>query len=103
MEKAFRKNDCDQAMGTDEMTCPHCGEILTLWEPPSESGWDRDLLICENNECRYFIKGREKVCAEFEKNFSYRYCFDPKSGKSRPIVAWCGGTLSLLKGRCGAQ
>jgi len=88
-------------MNQENPICPHCGKALSRWEPAPESGWDRELLYCDNNACTYFVRGREKVCKEFERNFAYRYCLDPKTGKARPIVAWCGGSLSLLKGRCG--
>ena len=81
-------------------TCPHCGETLTEWEPSPYTGWANNLLFCDNNECEYFINGRRKICFEFEKNFAYRYCFNPENGKNFPIIAWCYGDLSLLKGRC---
>ena len=90
-------------MSHDVFKCPHCEKPLRRWEPAPESGWDRDLFYCDNDACSYFVRGREKVCHEFERNFAYRYCLDPKTGKARPVVAWCGGRLSLLKGRCGPQ
>jgi hypothetical protein len=49
----------------------------------------------------YFITGRRKICNEYEKNFAYRYCYDPNNGQELPIIAWCPGELPLLKGRCG--
>lgn len=82
-------------------TCPHCKEPLVRWEPCAQTGWDHDLLLCDNNACSYFVEGRRRICCEYEKNFAYRYCYDPKNGQEIPIVAWCGGDLSLLKGRCG--
>jgi hypothetical protein len=87
-------------MNDQKKLCPHCGMPLSSWEPHPEGGWDHDLLLCENNECPYFIRGRSKICREYEQNFSYRFCCDPKTGKEWPAVAWCGGDLSLLKGRC---
>jgi len=87
-------------MKNDNTACPHCRQPLTTWEPCPESGWDEDLYYCENNECSYFVKGREKICREYDMNFSYRFCLNPRTGKEFPLVAWCGGDLSLLKGRC---
>ena len=84
----------------ENMMCPYCKEPLERWEPGVWCDWDRDLFFCKNNECAYFVRGREKVCYEYDKNFAYRYCCDPKSGKAWPIVAWCGGELSLQKERC---
>jgi len=82
-------------------TCPHCRETLERWEPSPYTGWDHDLYYCNNNECAYFVTGRRKICEEFEKNFAYRYCLDPKKNQELPLIAWCPGELSLLKGRCG--
>jgi hypothetical protein len=88
-------------MQSEKYTCPHCGEVLTRWEPSPYTGWGHDMFYCDNNECEYFVKGRIKICMEFEKNFAYRYCYNPVNGKDISIIAWCGGDLSLLKGRCG--
>ena len=87
-------------MTEDLYTCPHCGEALERWEPCSESGWDTDLFICTNNTCSYFVRGREKICQECNVNFAYRYCYNPQNGREIPLATWCGGGLSLLKGRC---
>jgi hypothetical protein len=81
-------------------TCPHCREALERWEPNPYTGWGHDLYFCNNNECDYFVTGRRRICEEFEKNFAYRYCLDPRKNKELPLIAWCPGELSLLKGRC---
>lgn len=83
-------------------TCPHCGEILETWDPAPETGWDHELLMCNNDACVYFTGGRKKIRDELRLNFGYRYCFDPVKGRGIPVAAWCGGHLSLLKGRCSA-
>ena len=87
-------------MNRDKLTCPHCDEPLERWEPSPWTGWGHDLFYCNNNRCPYFISGRRKICLEFEKNFAYRYCYNPANSKEFPIITWCGGDLSLLKGRC---
>jgi hypothetical protein len=80
--------------------CPHCGEKLDCWEPPPEGGWSHNVFLCMNNACSYFIKGRKKISGDYEANFGCRYCYDPVKGKGISMAAWCGGELSLLKGRC---
>lgn len=80
-------------------TCPHCNEQLKPWEPHPETCWSDTLWICENDNCSYFKKGREKIATEYKVNFAYRYCFNPENGKSVSIISWCGGDLSFLKGR----
>lgn len=88
-------------MKDDKNICPHCDEPLTTREASPFSDWSNDLFYCENDDCSYFVDGRKKVCVEYEKNYSYRYCYNPENGKSFPLITWCGGGLSLLKGRCG--
>jgi hypothetical protein len=87
-------------MNKDNLVCPHCSKALERWDPSPYTAWAHHLFFCNNNDCDYFIKGRAKICFEYEKNFAYRYCYDPKNGQELPIVAWCPGELSLLKGRC---
>ena len=88
-------------MDKDDRICPHCEKPLVRWEPCAQTGWVHDLFLCDNNECSYFVEGRRKIACDYEKNFAYRYCYNPANGKELPIVSWCGGNLSLLKGRCG--
>ena len=90
-------------MEESEKLCPHCGQGLTVWEPSPYTGWGHDMRYCDNDECEYFLQGRRKICMEFEKNFAYRYCINPETGKAFPIITWCCGELSLLKGRCGEE
>jgi rubredoxin len=80
-------------MDKDDWICPHCGKPLVRWEPCAQTGWVHDLFLCDNNECSYFVEGRRKIAC--------RYCYNPANGQELPIVSWCGGDLSLLKGRCG--
>ena len=86
-------------MGKADKSCPHCGQELTIWEPSPYTGWGHDMYYCSNDDCEYFITGRLKICIEFEKNFAYRYCYNPRTGKELPIITWCYGDLSLLKKR----
>lgn len=87
------------ATADEEFLCPYCHRTLEPWEPHPHAGWSHDLFFCGNDSCAYFVEGRRKICTEFEKNFAYRYCLDPVTRKALPIVTWCGGHLSLLKGR----
>jgi hypothetical protein len=84
---------------SQEMDCPHCGQKLDAWDPGDESGWDHDLLVCNNSKCEYFVRGRKKISDECEVNFAYRYCYDPVKDRAIAIATWCGGDLSLRKGR----
>ncbi|MBN1847167.1 MAG: hypothetical protein JW932_01130 [Deltaproteobacteria bacterium] len=88
-------------MQDKEYICPHCNGVLKQWSPPPHGGWDHDLFYCDNNACDYFIRGRTKISSESKTNFAYRFCYNPVNGRDFPLITWCGGDLSLLKGRCG--
>ncbi len=81
-------------------SCPYCSMPLEEWEPSPYAGFDSNLFYCNNDRCGYFIKGRKKICTEYDKNFAYRYCYNPKNRNEIPLIAWCPGDLSLKKGRC---
>ncbi|MFN3535313.1 MAG: hypothetical protein ACK4WB_07985 [Desulfatiglandales bacterium] len=83
----------------EKFVCPHCNQELTPWEPHPETCWGDTLWVCENDDCSYFTRGRERIAKEEKVNFAYRYCYNPQSKKAVPIVTWCGGGLSFLKGR----
>ena len=87
-------------MDIQHLKCPHCQEGLAIWEPSPYTGWGHNMLYCNNNECNYFIRGREKIYCEYDKNFAYRYCYNPENGKEVPIISWCPGELSLKRGNC---
>ena len=89
-------------MDKEIIQCPHCHKPLLKWEPSPYTGWGHDMFFCDNDDCSYFVEGRIRICCEFEKNFAYRFCYNPENGKNFPIIAWCGGDLSLLKGKCGS-
>lgn len=82
--------------------CPYCGAALEDWEPTDESAWENTLRFCPNNACDYFRFGRREIAERFKKNFGYRYCWDPVREHAFPLIAWCAGELSYLKGRCPA-
>jgi hypothetical protein len=87
-------------MSLEERKCPYCQQTLKTWEPSPYTGWGDTMLYCDNNCCDYFIRGRAKIYAEYDKNFAYRYCVNPKNGKELPIISWCPGNLSLKRARC---
>lgn len=83
-----------------ENICPHCGKGMEPWDPGPEGGWADDMFICNNNSCSYFVNGRKKIANENKVNFAYRYFYNPSRNKGGAVAVWCGGDLSLLKGRC---
>ena len=82
--------------------CPFCGSALQEWEPSPYHLWENNLLYCPSDACSYFRFGRKEIADRFHKNFGYRYCWDPVKAHGFPLIAWCGGARSYLKGRCPA-
>jgi hypothetical protein len=89
------------ALPKDE-ACPYCETPLEEWEPTAYHGFPNNLFFCPNDQCAYFRGGRQAIAEQFKRNFGYRYCYDPGSNSAFPLVAWCGGGRSYLKGRCEA-
>ena len=89
-------------MEIQHQKCPHCQKELKIWEPSPYTGWGDNMLYCDNDLCKYFVRGREKIFIEYDKNFAYRYCRNPKTGHELPIIAWCPGELSLKRKKCEA-
>ena len=81
-------------------SCPYCGARLQEWEPSPYHCWENNLLFCPSDHCDYFRHGRRDIAERFNKNFAYRYCYDPVAGTAFPLIAWCSGERSYLKGRC---
>jgi len=82
--------------------CPYCKTPLQEFEPNPYQAWPNDIAYCPSNDCSYFRHGRKDIAEKFQKNFGYRYCWDPVGEAACPLIAWCPGTLSYLKGRCPA-
>jgi hypothetical protein len=75
-------------MKDNPLKCPHCQKELMTWEPSPYTGWGDNMLYCDNNECGYFVRGREKICREYDRNFAYRYCYNPKNGQELPLARY---------------
>jgi len=86
----------------DQGRCPYCGTPLEEYEPNAYECWPNNLSFCPSNDCSYFKFGRREIADRFQKNFGYRYCWDPVTENAFPRIAWCPGSLSYLKGRCPA-
>jgi len=75
-------------MGKEVKVCPHCGSRLKLWEPPDNSTWSSNQLVCFNDECPYFVRGWDHMMKTMEVKASYRYRYDPANGADGPLPCW---------------
>ena len=82
--------------------CPYCETLLEEWEPTAYHAFPNNVFFCPNDGCEYFRYGRRAIAEQFNRNFGYRYCFDPVARSAFPLIAWCNGERSYLKGRCEA-
>jgi hypothetical protein len=58
---------------------------MKKWDPPSCSSWGGCLqYMCLNNECPYYVRGWEFTLKQRNVRASYRYRYDPRTGKSGP-------------------
>ena len=72
-------------MGKEVKVCPHCGSRLKLWEPPDNSTWSSNQLVCFNDECPYFVRGWDKMYRDTLQGMSYRLMYNPEKDRCLPI------------------
>ena len=74
--------------------CPHCGEPLQAFAVPEEGGWDSTFHVaCFNDDCSYFLRGRQRMEDVYGVKVSYRYRIDPATGQSSPLAVWSKDAL----------
>jgi hypothetical protein len=74
--------------------CPHCGEPLTAFELPDNTGWEGDFqLACFNDECPYYQRGWQHMEEQYAVKASYRYRVNPATGSPTPLAVWSATAL----------
>jgi hypothetical protein len=69
--------------------CPHCGQKMSRWECPPETGYEGLIkFVCFNNECTYYVRGWEHTKKTMNKPASYRHSLNPQTGKASPLPVW---------------
>jgi SAM-dependent methyltransferase len=73
----------------DTLECPYCGERLKKWLVPDNpfcQTWDNDYMyICFNDQCPYYVRGWDHLCAEGNRGMSYRLMYNPEKDRCMPI------------------
>lgn len=84
--------------------CPHCGEKLSPWEGPPETGWGL-ILVCNNNECKYF-QNSTGDCAQFgaHPKLGFRYAEDPENNyQCFNLLAYCSNLMKEPQEGCDCK
>ncbi len=71
----------------DRPACPHCGEMMNLWEVPPVPcddglGWGSPYLyMCFNDDCPLYVDGWKNIEENYGRTASYRCMCYPDSMK----------------------
>ncbi len=73
----------------NDRECPWCGQRMKLWQPP-ETPWEMDygvelLHVCFNDDCPYFLRGRQWCRRNGMRCSTYRHSRNPVTGKEGPL------------------
>ncbi len=69
--------------------CTHCGEPMKKMLVPPMAAFDSPwIYVCFNDECGYYVRGWERMEAQYASKTSYRYKQDPFTGETGPLPVW---------------
>ncbi len=77
----------EKIVAQDRPACPHCGEMMSLWEVPPVPcddglGWGSPYLyMCFNDECPLYREGWKNIEENYGRTASYRCLCYPDSLK----------------------
>jgi len=73
----------------ETLECPYCGQKLKKWLVPDNpfcQTWDNEYMnICFNDQCPYYVRGWDHLCAEGNMGMSYRLMYHPEKDRCMPI------------------
>ncbi|MBF0527903.1 MAG: ogr/Delta-like zinc finger family protein [Deltaproteobacteria bacterium] len=76
-------------MPEDKTICPHCGQKMKKFAPPSESTWGAShWYVCFNNDCGYYVRGWDHMWNTRAVKCSYRHRYDPESDSCGPMPVY---------------
>jgi hypothetical protein len=77
----------EKIVAQERPVCPHCGEVMNLWEVPPVAcddglGWGSPYLyMCFNDECPLYLEGWKNIEENYGRTASYRCLCYPDSLK----------------------
>ena len=96
----------NKVLTQEKPTCPHCGNIMTIWECPPVNfsdglGWGTPYLyVCFNDECPLYLNGWQNIMDNYATHASYRCICDPTSESltmdCMPVFSSEGGRASIV-------
>lgn len=96
----------DRIMEQEKPACPHCGQIMVIWECPPVAfsdglGWGTPYLyVCFNDECPLYLNGWKSIMENYATHASYRCICDPTSDAltmdCMPVFSSEGGRGSIV-------
>jgi predicted RNA-binding Zn-ribbon protein involved in translation (DUF1610 family) len=94
----------EKIMAADKPVCPHCGEVMNLWEVPPINfsdglGWGTPYLyVCFNDECPTYKQGWDNLMENYAQSASYRCICYPmtETYEFMPVFSSFGGTGQII-------
>ncbi len=99
-----REQVLEKILAADKPVCPHCQEVMTLWEVPPINfsdglGWGTPYLyVCFNDECAAYKQGWDHLLENYAHNASYRCICYPmtETFEFMPVFSPTGGQGQII-------
>jgi hypothetical protein len=104
MAFATREEVFQKVVAMDKPLCPHCHEMMSLWEVPPITfsdglGWGEPFLfVCFNDRCPVFVQGWDHIQDNYCHRASYRCMNYPGTEQFEfmPVFSPMGGQGQIL-------
>jgi predicted RNA-binding Zn-ribbon protein involved in translation (DUF1610 family) len=101
----------EKILAQDKPKCPHCGEVMSLWEVPPVTfsdglGWGTPYLyLCFNDDCPMYVEGWQNLEENYSHKASYRCLCYPgtEQYECMPVFSPVGGTGQIIDDEILAQ
>lgn len=103
----------ERILAKEKPKCPHCDEVMTLWEVPPMNfsdglGWGTPYLyVCFNDDCPTYDQGWKDLAENYAQSASYRCICYPDSDSCgfelMPVFSPTGGHGQMIDDQVLAQ